>query len=193
MMAGSHVALGAAAWLAAAPLFAQPAVAPLPLAVAALGALMPDIDHPSSWVGKRCRPFSLLLTRLLGHRGATHSLLAAAACFWLLLRPELPLTLSAPFVVGYLSHLGADLLTPGGLRLAWPLKGTWSLPLCRTGSAFEPLLVAIILSWAWSGADGMERMKAGLRELGVCELPFQTPGLCSPGPAGARLAAVARP
>ena len=154
MMAGSHVALGAAAWMAAAPHFGQPALAPPALALAALGGLLPDVDHPKSWVGKRLRPVSDLVAGVFGHRGITHSLLAVVGCWWLLRHHAVPAEFAAPVVVGYLSHLAGDLLTPGGLRLSWPFKGTWALPVCRTGSAFEPLVVALLIAAALATAAG---------------------------------------
>ncbi|MCP6617940.1 metal-dependent hydrolase, partial [Klebsiella pneumoniae] len=90
MMAGSHIALGAAAWLVAAPKFGLPAVDAASLGLAVLGALLPDIDHPKSWVGKRTRPVSNVIGWIFGHRGITHSALAVAACFVLLLQTDLP-------------------------------------------------------------------------------------------------------
>ncbi|ATR20094.1 putative membrane-bound metal-dependent hydrolase [Roseomonas mucosa] len=170
MMAGSHIALGAAAWLVAAPKFGLPAVDAASLGLAVLGALLPDIDHPKSWVGKRTRPVSNVIGWIFGHRGITHSALAVAACFVLLLQTDLPRWVMAPLLVGYLSHLVADLLTPGGLRLAWPMKGTWSLPLCRTGSAFEPLVVALILSCAGCGTFGKPDLASGWRAAGLCRV-----------------------
>src|SRR4051812_27051315 len=125
LLAGSHVALGAAAWALAAPGFGRPALDAGSLALAALGALLPDIDHPKSWVGRRLRPVSDGIAAVFGHRGITHSLLAVAGC-GLLLRGNWAL----PVVLGYLSHLGGDLLTPAGLRLFWPLPGRWAVPLC---------------------------------------------------------------
>jgi inner membrane protein len=193
MMAGSHIALGAAAWFAAAPRLGLPALEPVSLGLAVFGALLPDIDHPKSWVGKRVWPVSAVVSRLFGHRGLTHSLLAIAGCLALLLSDRFSIALSAPLVVGYLSHLAADLLTPGGLRLAWPLKGVWSLPLCRTGSAFEPLVVALVLSWAWGNtAEGFD-LRSRLRETGICRLLApELPSLCQGGgptrPAGTGLA-----
>ena len=149
MMAGSHAVLGAAAWFAAAPHLGLPATDPLALALAVAGSLLPDIDHPASWVGKRLRPVSTMIAAVLGHRGATHSALALAACGWLLLGHGLAGPIAAPVLVGYLSHLAGDLLTPRGLRLAWPMKRTWALPLCRAGSRFESLVVAALLLAAW--------------------------------------------
>jgi inner membrane protein len=49
-----------------------------------------------------------------------------------------------PLVVGYLSHLGADLLTTSGLRLAWPSRRRQAIPLCRTGSFAETLIVTAV-------------------------------------------------
>jgi inner membrane protein len=148
MMAGSHVVIGVATWMIAAPHLGFSPFSPTALAVAAGGALLPDVDHPKSWVGRRLRPLSLLLGRLLGHRGVTHSLIAVVGCMALLANRGVPRVVVAPLTVGYLSHLAADLLTPGGLRLAWPLPGTWALPLCRTGSWAEPVVVIGILGSA---------------------------------------------
>ena len=151
MMAGSHVALGAAAWLVAAPHFGLPAATPACLGLAVLGALIPDIDHPKSWLGKRLRPLSSTIAAALGHRGITHSAVALAVWTWSLMRGGAPQWIVDPLAVGYLSHLAADMLTPAGLRLAWPMRRTWALPLCKSGSPFEPLIVALLLFWAGSG------------------------------------------
>jgi inner membrane protein len=160
MMAGSHVVLGAAAWITVAPLLSHDALAPVSLALAIGGSLAPDIDHPKSWLGRRLRPVSTILSKTLGHRGITHSLAAVAACCWLLITRHVSHAMMAPFIVGYLSHLAGDMLTPGGLRLFWPIKGTWALPLCRTGSLVEPLVIAGLLACLWVGKDiGLMTMK----------------------------------
>ena len=151
MMAGSHIALGVAAWLVAAPHLGLPAAAPACLGLAVIGSLLPDVDHPKSWLGKRLRPLSSTIAATLGHRGVTHSAIAVIACAWGLTRGGAPRWVVDPLAIGYLSHLAADMLTPGGLRLAWPLRRTWALPLCKSGSPFEPLVVALLLSWAGSG------------------------------------------
>lgn len=181
MMAGSHVALGAAAWIAAAPQFGLPALAPASIGLAVLGALLPDVDHPKSWVGRRLRPLSSLIGATFGHRGVTHSLLAVAAFCVLLLRDAgLPRGIVAPLAVGYLSHLAADLLTPGGLRLAWPFRGTYALPLCRTGSVMEPLVVAGILLWVGAGLLDRPAVGEAVRSLGLCRVLPAAAAPCRP-------------
>ena len=167
MLAGSHVALGAAAWLIAAPHFDQSPLDPAGLALAVLGGLLPDIDHPKSWVGRRVRPVSNIIAAVFGHRGVTHSLLAVIGCGMLVQYAALPQSITSPLMIGYLSHLAADLLTPGGLRLAWPLRGTWALPLCRTGSPFEPLVVALVLLIAWSQLPTRPDPREALRHIGL--------------------------
>ena len=168
MMAGSHVAVGAAAWCVAAPHLGLPAMDAVSLGLAVVGSLLPDIDHPKSWVGRRVRPLSTCIGAILGHRGATHSLLAVAGCGWLLFHDGTPRAVAAPVLVGYLSHLAGDLLTPRGLRLAWPLKGTWALPLCRSGSPFEPLVVVALLFWATFSAATPQARQAIMAAARVC-------------------------
>jgi inner membrane protein len=72
------------AWAWAAPHLGFPAFDPVALALAIGGALLPDIDHPQSWVGRRARLISQPLAALIGHRGFTHSILAVIACGLLL-------------------------------------------------------------------------------------------------------------
>jgi inner membrane protein len=155
MMAGSHLVVGLAAWAWAAPHLGLPPLAPTELGLAALGAMLPDIDHPKSWIGQHAWVVSRPLSAVAGHRGFTHSLLAIAACILVLRAHGVPRAIAGPLVVGYLSHLAADLLTPAGLRLAWPARGHLALPLCRTGSPAEPLVVALLAGWLVARACGM--------------------------------------
>lgn len=154
MMAGSHVVLGAALWAVTAKLTGAPAADPQALAAAALGALLPDIDHPQSWAGRKMKPISVPLALVVGHRGVTHSLLAVLACLGVLAVMGLGWA-AAPVVLGYLSHLAGDALTPSGVPLLWPSRRRFTLNLCRTGSLIEIVLVAAIAlvgGWA-AGVD----------------------------------------
>lgn len=132
MMAVSHVVFGATAWAIVAHWGGMGPVDPLDVGAAAFGALLPDIDHPQSAVGRRLAPISVPLSAVVGHRGVTHSLLAVALAavvlfFWG------GIAMVAPVVVGYLSHLLADSLTLSGVPLLWPNRRPYGVPLCRTG------------------------------------------------------------
>src|SRR6202035_1147149 len=164
MMAGSHVAVGVAAWAWIAPHLGFPALDPIALALAIGGALLPDIDHPQSWVGRRVRVISYPLAALIGHRGFTHSILAVVACGLLLRWRGLGRAVVDPLVVGYLSHLAADLLTSSGLRLGWPLRRRFAIPLCKTGSPGELVIVMSLVVWVGASVPGV-RSAFGLEHL----------------------------
>ena len=136
--------VGIATWLAAAPLLHLSPVDPVLLGLAVAGSLLPDIDHPESWVGRRSRPFSSVLAATFGHRGVTHSAVAIVALSVLLARAGHGQAWAVAVTTGYLSHLLADMLTPRGLRLAWPLRRTWGYPLCKTGSPAEAIITLLL-------------------------------------------------
>jgi inner membrane protein len=146
--AGSHVVIGLAAWTWTAPHLNLPSLDPASLGLAGIGSLLPDVDHPRSWIGRRLWPISRPLAALFGHRGVTHSLVAVILCFVFLHWREFTRPTVCAVVVGYLSHLCADLLTTNGLRLAWPLRQRQSVPLCRTGSFGEVVIVGIVALFA---------------------------------------------
>jgi inner membrane protein len=147
MMAGSHVIVGLAAWAWAVPHLGLPPLDPVALGLVIGGSLLPDIDHPKSWVGRRLPVIVRPLAATLGHRGVTHSILAVLACLFVLRWHGVRRAFVDPLVVGYLSHLAADLLTSSGLRLAWPLPRRFAIPLCKTGSAAEHAIVAVVAIW----------------------------------------------
>nr|WP_082044038.1 metal-dependent hydrolase [Aeromonas sp. L_1B5_3] len=74
----------------------------IPIALAS--ALLPDLDHPKSLLGQQLPWISKPLSRLFGHRGFTHSLLAVAAAIWGLnqqLPPDtLPVGVKDALIVG---------------------------------------------------------------------------------------------
>jgi inner membrane protein len=148
MMAGSHVVVGIAAWTLVAPHFGLSPLDPVALGFTILGSLLPDIDHPSSWVGRRVPVISRAAAAILGYRGVTHSALAVLVCLTVLRGQGFSRVVIDALVIGYLSHLGADLLTSSGLRLAWPSRKRQVIPLCRTGSSGESLIVAGVAIWA---------------------------------------------
>jgi inner membrane protein len=144
MMARSHVVVGLTAWVATAPPLHIPTLNPIYLALVVAGSLLPDIDHPKSWVGRRTRPISTSIAATFSHRGITHSAIAVIGLTALLLHAGYRRAGISALIIGYLSHLAADMLTPQGLRLAWPARRTWGLPLCRTDSPMEPIIVTVM-------------------------------------------------
>ena len=119
----------------------------------AIGGLLPDIDHPTSKIGKRLPPISKLVNSLFGHRGFTHSLLANLlfAYFLFLLTnliPDMLIGFYLPFalglIIGYASHLLLDVLTVSGIPLLYPFSKQ-NIRIAKLRSGKDDLLVSIIL------------------------------------------------
>lgn len=130
MIVTNHVAFALAASIGAMAADIVP-TSPLAIAAAAAGGVLPDIDEPRSWIGRRVPVLAHPINALFGHRGFTHSLTALALLGLGLSTLVAPLgSLAAPawslvclpFLIGYASHLLGDLLTPSGVPLSWPMR-----------------------------------------------------------------------
>lgn len=145
MRAPTHLAAGSlvgAGWVVTLGADASPLVA---VAAAGYGALIPDIDHPGSWIGRRFPFVSLPLSAWLGHRGVTHSLFAAVVCLVTALTLGPVGTLIG---LGYLSHLLLDWMTPSGVPLMWPRRDAFRAPMTiRTGGKAEFIFSGVL--WAF--------------------------------------------
>lgn len=148
MMARNHIPFAMASWWLFAIATKQPIDAHGTMA-AAIGGLLPDLDHPESALGRRIKFISLPLSAVFGHRGMTHSLLAAIGLLAILVAvTTMPAYASlgglvAPLCIGYLSHLLGDSLTPSGVPLFWPRKRTYSFRLFKTWSWQETVFTAV--------------------------------------------------
>lgn len=74
------IAIGALTPVVIEKIFNMPIQDPLMFAAvtmagAAIGSLIPDIDSPSSTIGRRMKPISKFIAETMGHRGATHTLI----------------------------------------------------------------------------------------------------------------------
>ena len=116
-----------------------------------VGAVLADIDHPNSLVGRRFKRLSAFLKRKVGRRTLTHSLLSvlllASLLFvvdsneWqFLFYPVLGLLL------GHTSHIVLDMLTKQGVALFYPfIKKKKGLGLISTGGYFEIIFSCIMI------------------------------------------------
>lgn len=118
-----------------------------------MGGLLPDIDHPTSKIGKRIPPISKLINVLFGHRGFTHSILAIILFAYFLffitsIIPDVLLGFYIPFalglIVGYASHLVLDMTTVSGIPLLYPVVNK-SYRIAKLRSGRDDFLISIIL------------------------------------------------
>ncbi len=152
----THLIFAECCWFATSAIFDVHYETPAVLAAAAT-AVLPDADHPRSWLGHQLGSISEDLNRLFGHRGFLHSLLALMLVtlalglpLWWITGRTSPAT--AVFV-GYGSHLFADMMTLGGVQLFWPSRVIAVFPgrddyRVRTGGNSERVFVAFALVFA---------------------------------------------
>lgn len=121
---------------------------------AILTCLLPDIDHPKSFLGQRLKWVSKPIARAFGHQGLP-IVCWRSLPYW---RPFISRYrirgLSADalqgMVLGYLSHIVADMLTPAGVPLLWPCRWRFRLPILapRKGNQLERFLCMALFAWA---------------------------------------------
>ncbi|HWO98870.1 MAG TPA: metal-dependent hydrolase [Bacillus sp. (in: firmicutes)] len=106
----------------------------------ALGSLIPDIDEPSSYIGRRTFGLSKLIKQAFGHRGFTHSLLAWIGFSFLYKIYSNPFVLG--MCTGYIFHIIGDFFSRKGVPLLSPFsKKRFKSPLTyETGSFSETLI-----------------------------------------------------
>lgn len=116
-------------------------------------AILSDIEHTNSKMGRKFYPIALLLSLFIKHRTFTHSLLFAFIIF--VFAKLLPTYFSAAMYgvfIGIVSHILADGITNEGIYLLYPYnKRLRFLPyqLCiKTNGKMERYLVSPILSIA---------------------------------------------
>lgn len=110
-----------------------------------VGALLPDICHSGSKIGRKLPILSKLVNMLFGHRTFTHSLLFLVMIAWLLNSFIPNDAVKAGFLAGMVSHYVLDMATKNGIKLFFPLSMTVRLPLTtKTGSKVESLVFSIL-------------------------------------------------
>ncbi len=127
----------------------SPIIATTFMAASILGSLLPDIDHPKSWLGQRVPLLSIPISAIFGHRGITHSLLGCILLIALTFGTNQLIPIFSPLttgvLVGYLSHLLGDWLTPSGIPLLWPNTQRYASPaMFELGSLHESVLFIVL-------------------------------------------------
>ena len=134
MIGINHVIFGVAAWAGASEIIVGPP-SPISMAVVALAAVLPDIDHPGSWVGRRVPVLPWILAifphRSLGHAGVIGVAMLVVAAIG---------GVGLAFAWGWCSHLLGDFCTPSGIPV-WPGGKSYSARIFQTGSALEYIIV----------------------------------------------------
>lgn len=110
-----------------------------------IGALIPDICHGGSTIGRKLPIISKVVHILFGHRSFTHSMLFLLLMGVLLNSVVINESVVAGVLVGMVSHFILDMATKNGIKLLYPLKITVRFPLTtRTGGMVEYIVFAAL-------------------------------------------------
>lgn len=110
-----------------------------------IGALIPDICHGGSKIGRTFPLISKLINLIFGHRSFTHSLLFLFIISLLLKSFVTNEAIPEGILVGMVSHLVLDMMTRNGIKLLFPFKIRVRFPLTtKTGGTVESLVLAAL-------------------------------------------------
>jgi len=146
----SHVAAGLASYTWIVALTDCPPLHPVIALLVAFFALLPDIDTQASHLGRLWPTISGYIERHIGHREATHSLLAVGliALFTWLIYPEHLAWLALTSAYG--SHLLLDMIIGGGvgIPLLWPARMRAYFLEIQAASTGEALVAGVLCALA---------------------------------------------
>ncbi|WP_100372587.1 metal-dependent hydrolase [Bacillus sp. FJAT-45037] len=143
MTGKTHLVGGVALCMAADSLWLGQNGTPLYYVAGMAGALLPDICHIHSKIGRRLPLLSRVISKVFGHRTITHSLLilAVTAFIFSLFFPDY-LMVRNGLLIGMVSHILLDAMTVRGIRLFYPLNWRIRLPFfIRTGGGIERVIL----------------------------------------------------
>ncbi|HBY83924.1 metal-dependent hydrolase [Staphylococcus sp.] len=108
------------------------------IVLSVISSLLPDICHTQSKIGRQFKILSFLIRLLFGHRTFTHSLLFIGIIGILLHIIDTPIYYEVAIIIGLISHVILDMVTPKGVKLLYPLPITIKTPLnFKTGGLVD--------------------------------------------------------
>jgi len=110
-----------------------------------IGALLPDICHTGSKIGRTFPLISKVIHNIFGHRSFTHSLLFLFLIGLLMNNYISNESFKAGILIGMMSHYILDMATKKGIKLLFPLNVNVRFPVTtRTGSKAENIVTILL-------------------------------------------------
>ncbi|MDF2557025.1 MAG: hypothetical protein K0R71_853 [Bacillales bacterium] len=105
-----------------------------------LGSILPDIDHPKSFISRHSFGLGKVIHKRFGHRGATHSLITWFVLF-IFFMLFIPNSFTLGVSLGYLLHIIEDFFSVSGVPLYLPFdRKRRKCPVYRTTGREERLI-----------------------------------------------------
>ena len=143
MTGKTHIMGGVASCTAAAYFYGYDPV--FMTASGVIGALIPDICHTKSKIGRRLPILSAVVSSVFGHRTFTHSLLFLLITAFAAHLYFADQSIHVGLMAGMASHLLLDAGTVNGIKLFFPSAIKVRLPLyIKTGGKAEQVVLAVL-------------------------------------------------
>ncbi len=109
-----------------------------------LGSVLPDIDHPSSFISRKIPILPAVLSLFFRHRTFFHSLLFIGLLALVML-PYVSGSFYFGILLGVASHLIGDMMTSRGVQLLYPWGKFIRFPITfRTGGVVENIIFWVL-------------------------------------------------
>ena len=118
-----------------------------------LSTFIPDIDIPTSKIGKKFKISSFLANKIFHHRGFFHSLIFITLVY-IVLKLIIETSYTLPILIGLSSHIFLDIFTKEGIALFTPFYNKRISGFITTGSLSEKaiffFLIFLILIFSYN-------------------------------------------
>ena len=115
------------------------------LGVCCFFAILADIDHPQSKIGRKIKPLSWGCNKLFGHRGVLHSIFPVIALYLVFMYILGWRDIALGAGVGYFSHILVDAFTIQGINFLNPVGRAKVSGFVETGSIVEWLFFVVFI------------------------------------------------
>jgi len=136
----------------------------LPLIFILIGAVLPDIDHPKSFINKYyLLGIGKIISFFSEHRKFWHSIFGMMLIFIIFLTMtycfKLQYIFAFALIIGYFLHLLADSFTPTGIKWFWKFSNFKTKGFIKTNSFFEKMLFWLFVFGSIYLFFGMKNIK----------------------------------
>ena len=115
------------------------------ITIVVLAGIIPDIDIPTSKIGRKTWPISKLLNLIYGHRGLIHSIFIPLLVLWVFFYFDWTEYGLAIFI-GYIGHLIGDALSWEGIKFLHPVSRFRLRGFIKVGGFLEYILFIMLLA-----------------------------------------------
>lgn len=141
MLSRTHLAFGLLAGILLHPFIGGNKI--LFLVIAALAALLPDLDHPDASLNKTLL-FTKFISSAFKHRGVLHTLWSPILLGLVVTITSTPFYGAAAFT-GYCSHLLSDAMTKRGVNFFYPFSQFKVAGFIETGTWMETVTFVVLI------------------------------------------------